>query len=87
MKPIQWLWLGLTGLVIGLIARAILPGADNMGLIATMIIGILGSLLGGYVSGKVTKPAAAGGGKLTLTGVLWAIGGAVVLLFIWRLIV
>jgi uncharacterized membrane protein YeaQ/YmgE (transglycosylase-associated protein family) len=87
MKPIQWLWLALTGLVIGLIARAILPGADHMGLIGTTIIGILGSLLGGYISGKVTKPAAAGGGKLTLAGVLWSIGGAVILLLVWRVIV
>ncbi len=86
MKPIQWLWLAVTGLVIGLIARAILPGADNMGLILTTIIGILGSLLGGYISGKVTKPAAAGGGKMTLAGVLWAIGGAVILLILYRMI-
>ena len=86
MKPIQWLWLALTGLVIGLIARAVLPGVDSMGLIATTIVGILGSLLGGYVSGKVTKPAAAGGGKLTLAGVLWAIGGAVVLLLLYRMV-
>jgi uncharacterized membrane protein YeaQ/YmgE (transglycosylase-associated protein family) len=86
MKPIQWFWLAVTGLVIGLIARAILPGADNMGLILTTIIGILGSLLGGYISGKVTKPAAAGGGKMTLAGVLWAIGGAVILLILYRMI-
>jgi len=84
MKPIQWLWLALTGLVIGLIARAVLPGADNRGLIATTIIGILGSLLGGWLSGKVGKPVQ--GGKLTLASVLWSIGGAVILLLVWRMI-
>jgi uncharacterized membrane protein YeaQ/YmgE (transglycosylase-associated protein family) len=85
MKPIHWLWLAVTGFVVGLIARAILPGADSMGLIATTIVGILGSLLGGYVSGKVTKPAATTG-KLTLASVLWSVAGAVVLLLIWRMI-
>ncbi len=86
MKPLHWLWVALMGFVIGLIARAILPGADSMGIIGTTIVGILGSLLGGYVSGKVGKPVATEG-KLTLSGVLWSVGGAVVLLLIWRAIV
>lgn len=86
MKPMHWLWVALTGLVIGLIARALLPGADSMGLLGTTIVGILGSLLGGYVSGLVKKTVATTG-KLTLAGVLWSIGGAVVLLLIWRAIV
>lgn len=86
MKPLHWLWVALTGLVIGLIARAILPGADSMGLLGTMIVGILGSLLGGYISGMVKKPVAPTG-KLTPAGVLWSIGGAVILLLIWRAIV
>ncbi len=86
MKPIHWLWVALTGLVIGLIARAILPGADTMGLLGTTVVGILGSLLGGYISGLVKKPVATTG-KLTLAGVLWSVGGAVILLLIWRAIV
>ena len=38
------------GLVIGLIARMLYPGPQPMGFIATMILGIVGSLLGGYMS-------------------------------------
>lgn len=38
------------GLVIGLIARMLYPGRQPMGFIATMILGIVGSLLGGFVS-------------------------------------
>jgi uncharacterized membrane protein YeaQ/YmgE (transglycosylase-associated protein family) len=38
------------GLVIGLIARFLYPGRQPMGFIATMILGIVGSLLGGYIS-------------------------------------
>ncbi|HEY2413261.1 MAG TPA: GlsB/YeaQ/YmgE family stress response membrane protein [Pirellulaceae bacterium] len=38
------------GLVIGLIARMLYPGRQPMGFIATMILGIVGSLLGGFLS-------------------------------------
>jgi uncharacterized membrane protein YeaQ/YmgE (transglycosylase-associated protein family) len=38
------------GLVIGLIARMLYPGRQPMGFIATMILGIVGSLLGGFIS-------------------------------------
>ncbi|HMC11260.1 MAG TPA: GlsB/YeaQ/YmgE family stress response membrane protein [Pirellulaceae bacterium] len=38
------------GLVIGLIARMLYPGRQPMGFIATMVLGIVGSLLGGFVS-------------------------------------
>jgi len=38
------------GLVIGLIARMLYPGRQPMGFIATMILGIVGSLLGGFVA-------------------------------------
>src|SRR5436190_22761461 len=38
------------GLVIGLIARMLYPGRQPMGFIATMVLGIVGSLLGGFIS-------------------------------------
>ena len=84
MKPIHWLWVAVTGFVIGLIARAILPGADNMGLIATTIVGIVGSFVGGYVGSLIKKPAE--GAKFHPAGILMSIVGAVILLIIWRMI-
>ena len=39
----------IVGLVVGLIARALKPGDDNMGIIMTMVVGIVGSLIAGYV--------------------------------------
>ncbi len=38
------------GLVIGLVARMLYPGRQSMGLLSTMILGIVGSLLGGFIS-------------------------------------
>jgi uncharacterized membrane protein YeaQ/YmgE (transglycosylase-associated protein family) len=37
------------GLVVGLLARAIMPGRDSMGLIGTIVLGIVGALLAGWV--------------------------------------
>jgi uncharacterized membrane protein YeaQ/YmgE (transglycosylase-associated protein family) len=47
MGFLAWIVLGLLA---GLIARALLPGDDSIGLIATAVIGILGALGGGFVA-------------------------------------
>ena len=46
---IHMLWQALVGLVIGLVARALLPGNDAHGLIVTAVIGIVGGWLGGRI--------------------------------------
>ena len=43
----------LFGLIIGLVARAIMPGRQHMGLIMTMILGLVGAWLGGVI-GRAT---------------------------------
>ena len=47
MGIIAWVILGLLA---GLIARAVLPGDDSVGVIVTMVIGIVGALVGGFLS-------------------------------------
>ncbi len=78
------LWSIITGFFIGLIARAILPGADNMGFIATTVLGILGSLAGGFIGGLISKPVE--GSKFHPAGFLMSVVGAIVLLLLWRYI-
>jgi uncharacterized membrane protein YeaQ/YmgE (transglycosylase-associated protein family) len=78
------LWSIITGFFIGLIARAILPGADSMGFIATTVLGILGSLAGGFIGGMISKPAE--GSKFHPAGFLMSVIGAIVLLLVWRYI-
>jgi len=53
------------GLLVGLIARALMPGRQNMGVLATMLLGVFGSLLGGIIGnllfrGPWDRPVAAG---------------------------
>ena len=67
------------GAVIGILARAIKPGADSMGWILTIILGILGAVAGGWIAGAL------GVGSRILTWVI-AIIAAIILLFIYEMV-
>lgn len=67
------------GLVAGLIARAIMPGKQSMGLIATALVGIAGSFLGGLVGSLFSGRALT---SFSTAGVIGSILGAVAVLFI-----
>lgn len=84
MGIIAWIVLGL---IAGAIAKAIYPGTQGGGFIATTALGILGALVGGYL-GQVLLGTSAGAsyGALTIPSVAFAVIGAVVLLFIWGLL-
>lgn len=79
---LQLLWSVIVGFVIGLVARAVLPGVDSMGFILTTLVGIGGSLVGGFLGGLIKKPAE--GAKFHPAGFLMSIVGAVVLLLLLR---
>jgi uncharacterized membrane protein YeaQ/YmgE (transglycosylase-associated protein family) len=76
------LWSIIVGFFVGLLARAVLPGADSMGFIATTVVGVLGSVVGGFIGGLIKKPA--DGAKFHPAGFVMSIVGAVVLLIVWR---
>ena len=76
------LWSIVTGFIIGLIARAVIPGTDAMGFIATVVLGILGSLVGGFIGTLISKPRE--GSKFHPAGFFMSVIGAIVLLLIWR---
>ncbi len=69
------------GLIIGLIARAVMPGRQHMGLILTMILGIIGAWVGGLI-GRATGMYRPG----HPAGFLMALVGALVVLFIYSAI-
>jgi uncharacterized membrane protein YeaQ/YmgE (transglycosylase-associated protein family) len=70
----------IVGLIAGFIARALVPGPDPMGWLGTMILGIVGSFVGGTLAALVF------GGTLELSasGIIGSIVGAVIVLVIWR---
>jgi uncharacterized membrane protein YeaQ/YmgE (transglycosylase-associated protein family) len=79
------LWSIIVGFVIGLIARAIMPGAQQMGFILTTILGIVGSFIGGLLGRMVSKPKE--GAKFHPAGFIVSVIGALILLFLWKLFV
>jgi len=70
------------GLVIGLVARAVMPGSQHMGLVVTMILGPLGAWLGGLI-GRLTGMYKEG----HPAGWFMALIGALVVLFIYSRVV
>ena len=64
------------GAVIGILARLLKPGADPMGWIMTIVLGILGAVAGGWASTQFGL-----GGAMTWVA---AIVAAIILLFIWE---
>ncbi|MBP6495716.1 MAG: GlsB/YeaQ/YmgE family stress response membrane protein [Psychrobacter sp.] len=77
----SFIWMIIVGLVAGLLARAIKPGSDPMGWIMTIILGIVGAMLGGFVAGLVGIDADGG-----FTGLIFSVIGAIILLFIYEMI-
>lgn len=76
------LWMLIIGLVIGALAKLIMPGKDPGGIIITMLLGIAGSLIAGAIA-----RAAGWYAPGEPAGFIASVIGAVVLLAIYRLIV
>jgi uncharacterized membrane protein YeaQ/YmgE (transglycosylase-associated protein family) len=80
MGILSWI---LLGLVAGALAKAIRPGRDPQGCIITMIIGIIGAVVGGWISTRLGWGTVDG---FNLYSILVATGGAVLALIIWAAI-
>jgi len=71
----------LFGLVIGVIAKLIMPGRDPGGIIVTMLLGIVGAVLGGFVGRSLGFY-----GPQQAAGWLMSIVGAIVVLMLYRVL-
>jgi len=78
----HYLWMFLVGIIIGALARWVMPGAQHMGIIMTGILGIVGSFVGGFLVRLFSKNPPADGSKVQPAGILMSIIGAVLVLFI-----
>ena len=78
------IWFVIVGFLVGLIARAVVPGAGHMGFIATTVVGIVGSVIGGFIGNVIKKPDP--GSKFHPAGLLLSIVGAIVLLWALRFV-
>ena len=76
-----WIWWIVIGLVAGAIAKAIMPGRDPGGCLMTIILGIGGAVLAGFLGQQLGWYRPGEG-----AGFIAAIVGAVLILFVYRLI-
>lgn len=74
-------WL-VIGLIVGLLARFLVPGRDPMGCLATSILGIVGAFLGGFVSRLIFPPAP--NSQYVRPGFFVSLIGAIIVLLIYR---
>jgi uncharacterized membrane protein YeaQ/YmgE (transglycosylase-associated protein family) len=77
----------IVGIIVGAIARFIMPGADHMGLIMTGILGIVGSFVGGFIVRLFSKSAPADSSKIQPAGIVMSVVGALIVLFIYNRLV
>jgi uncharacterized membrane protein YeaQ/YmgE (transglycosylase-associated protein family) len=76
------IWMFIVGIVVGAIARFIMPGAEHMGLLMTGVVGIVGSFIGGFIARLFSKPA--DGAIVHPAGIVLSVIGALILLYVMQ---
>ena len=73
----------IVGFIAGALARLLVPGRDPLGIGATVLLGIVGSFVGGFL-GYVLFGKDLAGGALQPSGLVGSVIGAVIALLVWR---
>jgi uncharacterized membrane protein YeaQ/YmgE (transglycosylase-associated protein family) len=79
---LHYLWMFLIGIVVGAIARLIMPGAEHLGILMTGVLGVAGSFVGGFLSRLFSKPAP--GEPFHPAEIIMSVIGSLILLFAWN---
>ncbi len=80
MGILSWI---VMGLIVGLLGKLVMPGKDPGGIIITVLLGIAGAFVGGFIGSRLGLGTVTG---FNVGSLLLAIGGAVLLLILYRLI-
>ncbi len=80
MGILSWI---VMGLIVGLLAKFIMPGKDPGGFIITVLLGVAGAFVGGYVGSILGFGTVTG---FNVGSILLATGGAILLLILYRFI-
>jgi uncharacterized membrane protein YeaQ/YmgE (transglycosylase-associated protein family) len=78
MGILSWI---IMGLIVGALAKFLMPGEDPGGIIVTILIGVAGAFIGGFVGAKIGLGSVTG---FNLGSIALATGGALLLLIIYR---
>jgi uncharacterized membrane protein YeaQ/YmgE (transglycosylase-associated protein family) len=72
----------ITGLIAGALARLVIPGKQDLSILGTILLGIVGSFVGGFL-GYLIFHKDAGNGLLQPAGIIGSVIGAIIVLFIY----
>ena len=71
----------IIGAIAGFIARAVVPGKDSMGVLQTIVLGVVGSFVGGFLASLIGR---GDGSWLSTSGIIGSIIGAIVALLVYN---
>lgn len=74
----HYVWMAIVGFIVGLVARAILPGTQSLGIILTSLLGIVGALVAGFLGQALGMY-----GPGQAAGFIASVIGAILVLFIY----
>ena len=80
MGIVAWI---VVGLIAGILAKTAMPGPNPGGIILTIVIGIVGALIGGFIVSRLGGPDVTG---FNLSSILIATLGSIILLVLYRLV-
>jgi uncharacterized membrane protein YeaQ/YmgE (transglycosylase-associated protein family) len=78
-----FLWMVIVGLIVGALAKAVMPGKDPEGILITILLGIGGSVVAGLIGRSLGYYDV----NNQAPGIIGSVIGAVVILFVYRLII
>jgi uncharacterized membrane protein YeaQ/YmgE (transglycosylase-associated protein family) len=78
------LWMFIVGIVVGAIARLVIPQSEHLGLFTTGVLGIVGSSVGGFIARIFDKLA--DGALVHPAGSIMSVIGALILLYAWKIL-
>ena len=75
-------WTLVVGLIVGALARLLVPGQEHLGFLMTSILGVVGSFVGGFIGSVVSRPAESS--LFHPAGFAMSVIGAIIVLVLWH---
>ena len=82
MGVMHVIWALILGLIVGALARLLVPGQEHLGFLMTSILGVVGSFVGGFIGSVVSRPAE--GSLFHPAGFVMSVIGAIIVLVLWH---
>ena len=82
MGVMHVIWTLIVGLIVGALARLLVPGQEHLGLLTTSLLGVVGSFVGGFLASVISPPAE--GSPFHPAGFVLSVIGAVIVLVLWH---